>query len=503
MIGTIIGDTFRVVESLGTGGMAHVYKVVHVRARHMYALKILKAEFADDAEFLRRFEREAQACLALHHENIVRAYGMGQFEGLPYIVMEYVEGETLKDRVVRAGALPPHKAIAVGCQLLDALEAAHKHGIVHRDIKPQNIILTKRGKVKLTDFGIARELNGESTRTYAGNNVIGSAHYMPPEQARGEPVETAGDIYSLGVTLYETLTGRVPFTGDTAVAIALQHLQAKPLPPQELDAEIAPALSDVILRALAKNPENRYASCTDMRLDLVRSMTDPFGDFVFNTPDSEAPSRKRNTGYYWLFAGLLLPILALILYFFLYRSACADPNLPLQSVASPEATLQPETPEPTVAPQTRAIPNVEGQTLAEALHMLYDAGFTNLYSRAQIDENTEKSGTIRMQTPDASIQADLETPIFLTVVRAAPGKYYADISFTVDIPRNACNVHIVYETATEDGIPYRVLVLDEEWDREENVVIVARARSNDPATRTMILLIDDEWIAAKDVKFSE
>ncbi|MCL2672104.1 MAG: protein kinase [Clostridiales bacterium] len=502
MTGTVIGDTYRVMESLGAGGMAQVYKVVHMRAKQVYALKILKAEFAGDAEFLRRFEREAMACLSLQHENIVRAYGMGQFEGRPYIVMEYVEGETLKERVQRTGALPPHKAIAVGCQLLDALAVAHGSGIIHRDIKPQNIILTKRGKVKLTDFGIARELNN-STRTYAGGNVIGSAHYMPPEQARGEQVDAAGDLYSLGVTLYETVTGRVPFSGETAVAIALQHLQTNPMPPQAVNDEIPAALSDVILRALAKKAAHRYPDCATMRADLVRALTDPQGDFVFAKEKHAAPRDRKNTTYYWLFGALGLPIFALLLYFIFYRSICAVPTPPEPPTPTPTLTAAPVTPEPTIPPERPAMPEVLGLPLADALRKLYDAGFTVLISSPLIDENIENPGTILGQSLAPGVRTNADTPITLTVARAAPSKYFADLSFTADIPHNGCEVRLVYETATEDGVPYIVLAYSEIRDREEGALIVARVRSIDAATRTIYLYIDGVLVASKDVKFSD
>ena len=197
--------------------------------------------------FLRRFEREAKASLALSHENIVRAYGVGDDNGVPYIVLEYVEGKTLKDLIQESpgGHLSVQQAIGICSQILDALSYAHAHGIIHRDVKPQNVIVTNRGKAKLADFGIAREVTA-STVTFSGKNVVGSVHYISPEQAKGLPVTEESDIYSTGISLYEMLTGTVPFIGDTTVATALMHLSETPTPPRELNPAVPPALNDIV-----------------------------------------------------------------------------------------------------------------------------------------------------------------------------------------------------------------------------------------------------------------
>ena len=269
MIGTVLDRKYRITELVGSGGMAQVYKAINMSNRRTVAVKVLKDEYKNDAEFLRRFSREANAILTLSHENIVRAYGAGTHNGMPYLVMEYVEGRTLKDLISQNGALPVRTAIGITCQILDALSAAHAHGIIHRDVKPQNVIVTDKGRVKLADFGIAREVKA-TTVTFSGQKVLGSVHYISPEQAKGSLANEQSDLYSAGVCLYEMLTGTVPFDADSAVSIALMHIQDKPTPPIILNPELPKALNDIVLKALEKNPNRRYASAMDMREDLLK-----------------------------------------------------------------------------------------------------------------------------------------------------------------------------------------------------------------------------------------
>ena len=225
--GTIVGHRYRIVKLIGTGGMAHVYLAENLATHKVVAIKVLKDEFRDDAEFLRRFEREAKAVLHLSHDNIVRAFEVGEMGDLPYIVLEYVDGRTLKDILDENGPMPPRIAVALVVQVLDALGAAHASGIIHRDVKPQNVIVMQSGKVKLMDFGIARDLNA-NTVTFSGATVLGSVHYLSPEQAKGQPVAEGSDLYSAGIMLYEMLTGRLPFNGENSVSIALKHINENP-----------------------------------------------------------------------------------------------------------------------------------------------------------------------------------------------------------------------------------------------------------------------------------
>ena len=288
MIGMVIAGEYRVDKLIGVGGMAEVYRCVSLSSGRIVALKVLKKEYNNNAEFLRRFEREAQAVLTLSHENIVRSYSVGEDQGYHYIVMEYVSGSTLKSLIQKEGMLPVKQAVDIACQLLGALEHAHENGFIHRDVKPQNVLINTKGMAKLADFGIAREADA-STMTFAGTNVIGSVHYISPEQARGEAVTAESDIYSMGIVLYEMITGQVPFQGDTTVSIALKHLQLEMRPPIQLRRHMPKALNDVIMKATAKEPQQRYHSAAQMREDIQRAMREPNGAFA----KLEAKPKKR------------------------------------------------------------------------------------------------------------------------------------------------------------------------------------------------------------------
>ena len=292
--GTIVGHRYRILEVIGTGGMAHVYRAMNLSSRKIVAIKVLKDEFRNDAEFLRRFEREARAVLHLSHENIVRAFDVGEADGLPYIVLEFVDGRTLKDIIDENGPMPSRIAVALVVQVLDALGAAHAAGIIHRDVKPQNVIVMQSGKVKLMDFGIAREVDA-NTVTFTGSTVLGSVHYLSPEQAKGLPVTEGSDLYSAGIMLYEMLTGRVPFDGENSVAIALKHISDIPVPPIEITNKVSPALNDVILRALNKDPNRRYAAASEMSAHLRRALKEPTGDFARYIPTSRSQQAKKPT----------------------------------------------------------------------------------------------------------------------------------------------------------------------------------------------------------------
>lgn len=281
MIGTILGDRYLVECLIGSGGMSNVYKAYDRQESRPVAIKMLKDEHRDDAEFVRRFSREAQAVLTLSHPNIVESYDVGEDEatGATYIVMEYVEGGTLKALIQQKGGLSPKAAVGIACQVLDALQHAHEWGIIHRDVKPQNVMITPRGKAKLADFGIARDM-AATTRTFAGTNVIGSVHYISPEQARGDVATAESDIYSCAIMLYEMLTGQVPFAGDNSVAIALKHLQEEIVPPIEVNPRLPRALSDVVVKGAAKTPSLRYPTAAAMRADLLRALREPHGKFA-------------------------------------------------------------------------------------------------------------------------------------------------------------------------------------------------------------------------------
>ena len=262
----ILANRYRLTEQIGMGGMAIVYRAVDLRTGHNVAVKVLRPEYNEDSEFIGRFQREAEAASKMTHHNIVNLLDVGMDGDNRYLVMEYVQGKTLKSVIQERGKLNPALAGQIAIRILSALEHAHRNGIVHRDIKPQNILVHADGHIKVADFGIARIANS-STLT-RGDNVMGSVHYFSPEQARGEGANATSDIYSTGIVLYEMLTGRVPYDGDNPVAVAMQHLHATPVPIQNLAPDVPPALVRVCMKAIEKNPALRYQTARDMAADI-------------------------------------------------------------------------------------------------------------------------------------------------------------------------------------------------------------------------------------------
>ena len=278
LVGKIIGNRYEILEKIGVGGMATVYKAkCHVLNRYV-AIKVLKDEFTTDEEFIRRFNTEAQSAASLSQSNIVSIYDVANEDNIYYIVMELVKGKTLKQIINEDGALPWKWSVNIAIQIASALETAHKNNIVHRDVKPHNIIITEDGIAKVTDFGIAKAVSN-STITAFGT-TIGSVHYFSPEHARGGFTDAKSDIYSLGIVMYEMLTGRVPFDADTAVSVALKHMQEKPVEPMKLNPSIPFAVNRIIMKAIQKEVGLRYQSATEMIKDLTLALKNPEGDFV-------------------------------------------------------------------------------------------------------------------------------------------------------------------------------------------------------------------------------
>ena len=393
MIGKLISGRYLIESLIGSGGMANVYKAYDNMLGRTVALKVLKAEHRGDMEFVRRFEREARAVLTLSHENIVRSYAVGEDGDISYIVLEYVEGSTLKELIKSDGPISPKVAVSITAQVLDALAHAHESGIIHRDVKPQNVIITPRGKAKLTDFGIARDV-AATTRTYAGSNVVmGSVHYISPEQARGDDVTAASDIYSCAIMLFEMLTGKVPFGGDNSVAIALKHLQEDITPPVEINPKIPRALSDVIVKAASKEISLRYQSAKQMKSDLLRSLREPHGKFA--RLEKNAVETKRR-GWHGVMNIVLMLVVVLGLFtalFFIARSVNEDQG------DAPAAEY--------------IIPNVKAKKLEEAKGVAELRGF-----ELNVDEyrsSDEEEGTVLEQTPAAGTAAKQRDSISVIV----------------------------------------------------------------------------------------
>ena len=276
MIGKTLGGRYEIIEELGSGGMAIVYKGLDASLGRPVTIKILRPEYTTDYGFVRRFQREARAIASLSHPNIVSLYDVGQDGNIHYLVMEYVHGDNLKAIITREGPLAPARAIHIVCQICEALTHAHENNIVHRDVKPHNILITREGWAKLSDFGIARDVTG-TTLTYT-DSFIGSVHYLSPEQARGQLADPRSDLYSLGVVLYEMLTGSVPYQGDNLIAVALKHIQDEPEPPSKLNGRITAQLEGVILRAIAKDPSRRFQSGRELSLCLREALSKSKGE---------------------------------------------------------------------------------------------------------------------------------------------------------------------------------------------------------------------------------
>lgn len=379
----MISGRYHVLETIGSGGMANVYKAIDEQTNTIVALKVLKEEHIGDADFLRRFEQEAKAVLSLSHPNIVRSFDVGKDGDINYIVFEYIEGCTLKEIIKEDGTLSPKETVSIASQILDALEYAHNRGIIHRDVKPQNVLITKNGTAMLSDFGIARDASS-TTRTFAGTNVIGSVHYLSPEQARGDQVGPASDIYSCGIMLYEMLTGEVPFGGENSVAIALKHLQENIKPPFSVNSRIPRALSDVVVKATAKKIELRYQTAAAMRADLWRALREPRGKFARIQQESingekEAPKKITfSIGNIALAVVLVLGLFATL--FFTVR-------------AMQESKL--------INSKNYVVPSLEGKRVEEAKDLASLRGFTVVESDVKLPDERYAEGLIIRQTPTA------------------------------------------------------------------------------------------------------
>ena len=296
IIGKMLDNRYEILEKIGNGGMATVYKAkCHVLNRYV-AIKILKDEFTTDSEFIKKFKTEAQSAASLTHPNIVSIYDVCNEDNLYYIVMELIQGKTLKDIIIEDGILSWKWSVNIATQIASALDAAHKHNIIHRDIKPHNIIITEDGMAKVTDFGIAKAVSN-STITAFGT-TIGSVHYFSPEHARGGYTDAKSDLYSLGIVMYEMLTGKVPFDADTAVSVALKQVQEEPVDPMRYNDTIPVSVNRIILKAMQKDPNLRYQNATEMIRDLSLALKKPNEDFVvLATRSDDSPTQKIPTIY--------------------------------------------------------------------------------------------------------------------------------------------------------------------------------------------------------------
>ncbi|HEY1487037.1 MAG TPA: Stk1 family PASTA domain-containing Ser/Thr kinase, partial [Micromonosporaceae bacterium] len=440
----VIGDRYELGELIGYGGMAEVHRGRDLRLSRDVAIKVLRADLARDPSFLTRFRREAHSSAGLNHPSIVSVYDTGEDfapDGtvLPFIVMEYVEGRTLRDILRTEERLPPRRAMEIAADICAALDFSHRNGIVHRDIKPANVMITPQGAVKVMDFGIARAVADTSSTVTQTANVIGTAQYLSPEQARGETVDARSDVYSTGCLLYELVTGVPPFQGDSPVAVAYQHVRENPVLPSARNPEVPRAVDSIVMKALAKNQFNRYQSAGDMRADLQRAlanqpvtaesvMTDAERtQFIARTPpvvpgsgalrryDPEPEENHRRAGLIW--AAVVVVLLAAI--------SVGAYLLATAGTGGGQQVVQVQ------------VPNVIGQTPTAATTMLKHAGFIatkgNPTSDKCDDGATVKVGQVCSTQPGAGTKLPKHTEVTYHVyarkmvqVPAVEGKQVSD-----------------------------------------------------------------------------
>ncbi|MEX2202723.1 MAG: Stk1 family PASTA domain-containing Ser/Thr kinase [Actinomycetota bacterium] len=411
---TLIGR-YRVEQELGRGGMAKVYRGQDTVLGRTVAIKILAPQFADDQDFVHRFRREAQAAARISNQNLVSVFDTGSDDGVHFIVMEYVDGRTLADLIAGGGRILPERAIEIAIDVCHALEAAHAQDVIHRDIKPGNIMLDENGRVKVTDFGIARVISTSETIAQTAA-VLGTASYLSPEQAQGQPVDGRSDLYSLGCVLFEMVTGRPPFLGDSPVAVASKHVLEQATPPSRLNPDVSPDLDAVILRALAKNPANRYQTAEEFREDLERvrrgqpvnatpllpagttQVIDRPASRTAVLPPTERYDPEPERSNWWvpvLVTLLILGLLALVL-FLLARN--------LLNEEEPVAQLV-------------TVPEVIGENRRDAEEIIRDAGLeVGDVTPVPAEDETQEPGTVIDQDPAPDEEVEEGTPVNLTVV---------------------------------------------------------------------------------------
>ncbi|MDD3572883.1 MAG: protein kinase, partial [Eubacteriales bacterium] len=351
MIGTVLMERYRLEELIGEGGMASVYRALDQRTGHRVAVKFLRQEYHNNPEFLDRFRREATAASRMSHHNIVNLLDIGDDPKTPYLVFEFVDGKTLKEIITEQGRLPQATAVQISIRILSALRHAHEAGIIHRDIKPQNILVDRQGYIKVSDFGIARMVGTNTMLDSEGkSSVMGSVHYFSPEQASGETATVSSDLYSVGVVLYEMLTGTVPFEGDTAVSIAIQHVQAAPKPVRSLNPAVSQTLENVVARAMEKDARQRYPSALLMAQALHAALLaekEPTQDTpVF--PAAQKAQEKRNINkrirrrnrLLIVFMSLLLIAGLTIAGFYIYRDIVNGTRAPLLIAETEQAAIR-------------------------------------------------------------------------------------------------------------------------------------------------------------------
>jgi serine/threonine-protein kinase len=454
---TMVDDRYRAEKRLGAGGMAEVWCVSDEVLGRRVALKLMNGRFAEDPEFRERFRREAQAAAGLTHPNIVGIFDRSEWDGVPYIAMELVDGKTLKELVLERGPLPPDIAVGLTEQILRALGYAHRRAIVHRDIKPQNVILDREGHAKVADFGIARAGNSQMTQAGA---IVGTVQYLSPEQAEGHPVDRRSDLYSVGIVLYELLTGRVPFDGEAPISIAIKQINERPVPPGQLRPGIPPALEAVVLRALEKDPARRFQSAEEFIAALERARRAPTRQIVMEpTPGEpwvdEEEEARRSRWWVWAIVLVALAAIGVGAYLTVFGNRVDVPNLvgrdareaaaaahrrgleitfvprvsddvPRDEVISQQPAAGERVKEGSTVtaiissgPGEAPVPAVEGRSQDDAEQAIRDAGFKTRVRKAFSD--SVPAGDVISTSPDGGQPLTKGRTVTLTVSQGAAG----------------------------------------------------------------------------------
>ncbi len=447
MINTILGGRYEIIEEIGKGGMAYVYKARCIILNRIVALKVLRDDLEGGEEFLKRFNKEAQAAASLTHPNIVSVFDFGIDHGKHYIVMEYVDGITLKEYIQKKGKLSYTEALDIAYQIADALSAAHEKNIVHRDIKPHNILITDDRNIKVTDFGIAHFGTGNTLST--NDDILGSVHYISPEQARGETVDNRSDLYSLGISLYEMISGSVPFDADTPVAVAMMQIKdlAKPIDLGK-DTVLPKGVQQIVLKSIAKETQNRYQNALEFKTDILNIMENPeyqlenTDDFYQVKKETDADDDNKNKPLTVKRKRILSILAASTALLIVIAVSLATSKSFVESVRG--AFLA----------NNNLVPPLVGKTLTEAQGICKSAGFEILVQN-EVDDTNAKPGAIVSQNPIANEKTKKGTIIKVTVNKSKKsllanysGKYYKDVQEILE--KEGYSVNLIFEESKKD-----------------------------------------------------
>ena len=494
--GQKINDRYEVIKSIGEGGMANVYLAHDLILDRDVAVKVLRGDLAGDEKFVRRFQREALAASSLSHPNIVEMYDVGEDNGTYYIVMEYIDGKTLKQLIKKRGALTISECIDIMVQLTDGIDHAHASYIIHRDLKPQNIMIQDNGEIKITDFGIAMALN--NTQLTQTNSVMGSVHYLPPEQASGKGATVKSDIYSMGILFYELLTGTLPFRGDNAVEIAFKHIKNDIPSIKESNPSIPQSIENIVLKATAKNPKNRYSNAKEMHDDLLTALNEdrinearigfkyPEHEGEIEKSDLIASSEENNKGpeliddlddetskssiVLWILSGIfIIIILALVCVFLIYPSVAKVPDV--------------------------VIPNVSGMTVIEAEQALQKLGFEVATKIETVGDEEIEKGLVVKTSPSIGRTVKKGTEIILYesigkvayVIENYVGKNYIEVKTILE---NNYGLHVVIE---QTEVPD-----DKEYDKQEIIRQDLEVGTEVPKGTNITLYIPEDIVEYPD-----